>query len=507
MSMNNTRASNLKLRATPRVLSVAGTDPTGGAGIHADLKSIAANGGYGMAVVTSLVAQNTRGVGSIHTPPAHFLQQQLNAVSADVTIDAVKIGMLGDLSVIAEVRTWLEVTRPPLVVLDPVLVATSGDRLLDPVAEQALRDLVPLVDLVTPNILELGVLVRERSAINWAEAVEQGRRLSSATGVTVLVKGGHFAEPNCPDALVNMHGLLTGDVVEVTAPRVNTRNTHGTGCSLSAAMATVQARTGNWSETLVQVKAWIQDALLHADTLEVGEGSGPINHFHHLFADRGPAGTEFSESLWRDIAPIRAAIFDLPFVTELGDGTLAEPDFSYYLAQDALYLSTYSRVLARASALAPTQEAQAFWANSARECLQVESDLHRRWLKEHRAPRSPGPVTKAYLDHLLATSAQGSYAVLVAAILPCYWLYAVVGAQLHAQFVAMGEGIEHPYADWLTTYADEAFAEATQQAIAFTDAAARDASRRERTAMRAAFLHSSQFEIDFFDAPRRHAQG
>ncbi|MCU1585993.1 MAG: hydroxymethylpyrimidine kinase [Microbacteriaceae bacterium] len=504
MSTMNMRASSLELRDTPRVLSIAGTDPTGGAGIHADLKSIAANGGYGMAVVSALVAQNTRGVVSIHTPPVEFLRQQLDAVSDDVSIDAVKIGMLGDVSVIREVRSWLELIRPPLIVLDPVLVATSGDRLLEPSAEQALRDLVPLVDLVTPNIPELAVLLEESPATNWDEAVEQGRRLSSATGVTVLVKGGHFTESICPDALVNTNGLRADDVVEFASPRVNTKNTHGTGCSLSSAMATVQAQTGNWTRSLTQVKAWLQDALLHADALEVGTGNGPINHFHQLFADKHPVGDEFSESLWRDIEPIRVAIFDLPFITALGDGTLAEGQFSYYLAQDALYLSTYSRVLERASALAPTEAARLFWANSARVCLQVEAELHRRWLGGQVA-EAPGPVTKAYLDHLLAASAQGNYAVLVAAILPCYWLYADVGERLHAQFRSRGDRGAHPYADWLNTYADEGFAATTRQAIVLTDAAARDASTMERTAMRRAFSQSSQFEVDFFDAPRHHA--
>jgi hydroxymethylpyrimidine/phosphomethylpyrimidine kinase len=504
MSTMNTRASSLALRSTPRVLSIAGTDPTGGAGIHADVKSIAANGGYGMAVVTALVAQNTRGVRSTHTPPVEFLRQQLDAVSDDVVIDAVKIGMLGDAAVIREVRSWLEVTRPPLIVLDPVLVATSGDRLLEPSAEQALRDLVPLVDLVTPNIPELAVLLEESPAANWDEAVEQGKRLSSATGVTVLVKGGHFTESTCPDALINTTGLLGDDVVEFTSPRVNTKNTHGTGCSLSSAMATVQAKTGDWSRSLAQVKAWLQDALLHADALEVGEGNGPINHFHQIFADKPPVGDEFSASLWRDIEPIRGAIFDLPFVTGLADGTLAEGEFSYYLAQDALYLRTYSRVLARASALAPTEAAKLFWANSAQVCIQVESELHRRWLGE-QAPGAPGPVTKAYLDHLLAASERGSYPVLVAAILPCYWLYAEVGERLHAQFLSRGACGAHPYADWLTTYADEGFAATTRRAIVLTDAAARDASIGERTAMRRAFSQSSQFEVDFFDAPRRHA--
>ncbi len=136
----------------PRVLSVAGTDPTGGAGIQADLKSIAANGGYGMAVITALVAQNTHGVRSVHVPPVSFLTEQLDAVSDDVQIDAVKIGMLATAEVVHAVGDWLDRVAPPIVVLDPVMVATSGDRLLDPDAEQALRGLVSRVNLVTPGI-------------------------------------------------------------------------------------------------------------------------------------------------------------------------------------------------------------------------------------------------------------------------------------------------------------------------------------------------------------------
>ena len=285
------RTSQLALRQTPRILSIAGTDPTGGAGIQADLKSIAANGGYGMAVISALVAQNTRGVRSVHTPPVDFLRAQLNAVSDDVTIDAVKIGMLAQLDVITEVRSWLEECRPPLVVLDPVIVATSGDRLLDRSAEQALRDLIPQVDLVTPNVPELAVLLDEHPAATWAEALEQGGRLSARTGVTVLVKGGHLNETSCPDALVNTQGLLSHSVVEVVLPRIRTRNTHGTGCSLSSAMATVQARTGDWAQSLVEVKDWLQDALAHADDLEVGQGNGPIHHFHRLFARATAAST------------------------------------------------------------------------------------------------------------------------------------------------------------------------------------------------------------------------
>lgn len=280
----------LTLRDVPRVLSIAGTDPTGGAGIQADLKSIAALGGYGMAVVTSLVAQNTRGVRSVHTPPASFLTEQLDAVSDDVTIDAVKVGMLGDVATIAVVREWLDRVRPPLVVLDPVMVATSGDRLLASDAEAALRELVAMADLVTPNLPELAVLVDEPVAADWPAALEQGRRLSKSCETVVLVKGGHLSAESSPDALVDAAGQLDGadgGVVEFVSPRVATRNTHGTGCSLSSAVATAMARTGNWTGALSQAKDWLQDSLTSADELQVGQGNGPINHFHLLWTAAG----------------------------------------------------------------------------------------------------------------------------------------------------------------------------------------------------------------------------
>ena len=493
------------LRAIPRVLSIAGTDPTGGAGIQADLKSIAANGGYGMAVVTALVAQNTTGVRAVHTPPVEFLRQQLDAVSDDVTIDAVKIGMLADMAVICEVRSWLESTNPPLVVLDPVMVATSGDRLLEPSAEQALRDLIPLVDLVTPNIPELAALLQELPATTWAVALEQGKRLSTRTGTTVLVKGGHITGGTCSDALVNTHGLLPQTVVEFSSARIETRNTHGTGCSLSSALATVQARTGDWSRSLEEVKAWLDDSLEHADELGVGAGNGPIHHFHRIFADQPPVGAEFSRLLWNDVESTRRAIFELPFVEALGNGSLERHQFSYYLAQDALYLSAYSRALARASALAPSEEEQRFWANGAHFCLDVEAELHRSWLGNQPVP-TVGPVTKSYVDHLLAASARGSYGVLVAALLPCYWLYADVGSRLHSEFLARDVGMSHPYASWLETYSNEEFAEATREAVSITDVAARAGSSAERAAMRTAFAQSAQYELDFFDAPRLHAR-
>ncbi|WP_299165057.1 bifunctional hydroxymethylpyrimidine kinase/phosphomethylpyrimidine kinase [uncultured Arthrobacter sp.] len=500
-----------RMRTIPRVLSIAGTDPTGGAGIQADLKSIGALGGYGMAVVTSLVAQNTCGVRSVHTPPSAFLVEQLRAVSDDVAIDAVKIGMLGDAETIRCVREWLPRASGAVVVLDPVMVATSGDRLLAAEAEDELRELVPLADLVTPNLPELAVLLREPVAQSWEEALNQGKRLAGSTGTSVLVKGGHLDAlagggngSSCPDALVD---ASDGTVTVETGARINTRNTHGTGCSLSAALATVQARTGDWNGSLQVVKKWLRGALERAGELNVGEGNGPIHHFHEFLPGAAGGATRekgpFSEQVWELTAHQRASIDSLDFVRALGDGSLPAEQFAYYLAQDALYLRGYSRVLSRASSLAPTEAEQLFWAQAALNCLEVESELHRTWLSKGVEPVGPGPVTKAYVDHLLAASAHAGYAVLVAAVLPCFWLYAHVGNALHTQWTGSGADRDHPYADWIQTYADPAFAEATARAVAYADAAFAGASATDRTAMIEAFEASAWYEHEFFDAPMR----
>ena len=232
----------------------------------------------------------------------------MDAISDDIGIDAVKIGMLGDAAVIDAVRSWLEKVRPAVVVLDPVMVATSGDRLLQESAEAALQALLPLADLITPNLAELAILLKEPVAADWAEALAQGKRLAALTGTTVLVKGGHLkgghlqsgepgdgavhygdgadagngADAGCPDALVNTGGLLGRETVVVPGERIATRNSHGTGCSLSSAMATVQARVGDWEAALREVKPWLLGALREAAVLDVGSGNGPVHHFHHM---------------------------------------------------------------------------------------------------------------------------------------------------------------------------------------------------------------------------------
>ena len=270
-----------------RALSIAGSDPSGGAGIQADLKSFAAHGAYGMAAIASLTAQNTRGVRAVFSPPPEFLAEQLDAISDDITVDAVKIGMLGNAGNIAVVARWLAANRPPSVVLDPVMVATSGDRLLDPAAEQAIRELLPLADVLTPNAAELAVLVGEPTATELDTAIAQGRRLAATTGARVLVKGGHLSRDTATDALVEPawdgDGDVGGAVGLLPGPRINTRNTHGTGCSLSSAIAALRPQRATWLAAAADAKAWLSGALLASDQLAVGGGAGPVHHFYHLW--------------------------------------------------------------------------------------------------------------------------------------------------------------------------------------------------------------------------------
>lgn len=493
---------------TPRVLSIAGSDPSGGAGIQADLKSIAANGGYGMAALTALTAQNTTGVRGVHVPPATFLREQLDAISDDIVIDAVKIGMLANADVIRTVADWLDAVRPPIVVLDPVMVATSGDRLLDQDAEVALRELLRRAHVVTPNLGELAVLVG-RTISGWDDALAAAEDLSTAIGVAVLVKGGHLDGSDVPDALVD---AARGVRQEYQGTRIPTANTHGTGCSLSSALATRLARGETAVDAVASSRAWLREALRDSEALRVGRGHGPVSHFAGLWERGGletrPTPEQIRAEWWTRTADVRAGIDALPFIRGLADGTLAQEPFLFYLAQDALYLREYARVLAEASRLAPTPHEQAFWAHSAEGAIIGELELHASWLTPGEGVESamfataPAPATVAYLDHLRSVAFGGDYAELIAAVLPCFWLYTDLGQRLHAgEFGGYARDPRHPYASWLATYADPAFEDATDQAIALVSAVAATAPPATRDRMLRAFEVSSAHELAFFAAP------
>jgi hydroxymethylpyrimidine/phosphomethylpyrimidine kinase len=264
---------------TPIALTIAGSDSSGGAGIQADLKSVAANGVYGASVITALTAQNTQGVSGIHQVPAEFVTAQIDAVFSDLDIGAVKIGMVAHPPVIDAIAAGLKRWSPKHVVLDPVMVATSGDRLLAAEAVDALRTrLIPLASVITPNLPEAAALLDEPLARDQATIEDQGRRLLALGCAAVLIKGGHGDSPESTDYLCTASGSIA-----LTAKRVATRNTHGTGCSLSSAVAAGLAK-GEGMETAVRnAKAWLTAAIAAADRFSVGHGHGPVHHFHTFY--------------------------------------------------------------------------------------------------------------------------------------------------------------------------------------------------------------------------------
>ena len=263
----------------PIALTIAGSDSSAGAGIQADLKSFAALRVYGASVITALTAQNTRGVSGIHQVPADFVTAQIDAVFDDLDIKAVKIGMVADLAVIDAIAAGLQKWSPKHVVLDPVMVATSGDRLLAAEAVDALRTkLIPRASIITPNLPEAAALLDEEIAGNEAAIESQGKRLLSMGCRAVLIKGGHGLGAESIDYLISGTGA-----VALAAPRIATKNTHGTGCSLSSAIAAGLAKGEDMESALRHAKAWISAAIAAADRLKVGHGHGPVHHFHGYY--------------------------------------------------------------------------------------------------------------------------------------------------------------------------------------------------------------------------------
>jgi hydroxymethylpyrimidine/phosphomethylpyrimidine kinase len=261
--------------AAPVALTIAGSDSSGGAGIQADLKTFAALGVYGASAITALTAQNTERVTAIHDVPADFIAAQIDAVFADLAVAAVKIGMLSRATGIASVADALDRHEARNVVLDPVMVATSGAYLLAPEAVGALRAMLfPRALIVTPNLLEAAALTEKAPARSEGEMEEQARALLALGPQNVLIKGGHGAGDESVDLLVGH-----GDVMRFAAKRIATKNTHGTGCTLSSAIAAGLAKGLDLKEAVAQAKTYVTAAIAAADALQVGPGRGPLDHF------------------------------------------------------------------------------------------------------------------------------------------------------------------------------------------------------------------------------------
>lgn len=262
---------------TPIALTIAGSDSSGGAGIQADIKTFSALGTYGCSVITALTAQNTLGVqGIVDIEPA-FICQQMDSVFYDLDVQAIKIGMLSRTDSIEVVAERLEDLRDKHIVFDPVMVATSDDRLLQDAAITTLRQrIIPVASLITPNLKEAAILLN-CSAPKTLGAMERMIEPLMALGCqAVLIKGGHLEQKESTDILFD-----GTEIYHLRSPRIQTNNTHGTGCTLSSAITALLAQDFSLVDAVKTAKDYIDEAIAHADTLSIGQGHGPVHHFHH----------------------------------------------------------------------------------------------------------------------------------------------------------------------------------------------------------------------------------
>lgn len=265
--------------STPIALTIAGSDSGGGAGIQADLKTFSALGVFGCSAITSLTAQNTQGVQGVWPVPPDFVRKQIHSVLVDIPVGAIKTGMLATVDIIHAVADGLGDYADIPVVVDPVMVATSGDRLLAEDAIQALISrLLPRAALITPNLFEAAALLNDVPAQTQADRLRQAEQLRALGASAVLIKGGHGNEAQADDLLLSDAGMQI-----FSAPRLATRNTHGTGCTLASAIAAGLARQLPLPEAVAQAKTYLHQALTRADELHIGQGAGPVHHFHSFY--------------------------------------------------------------------------------------------------------------------------------------------------------------------------------------------------------------------------------
>lgn len=263
----------------PIALTIAGSDSGGGAGIQADLKAMSALGVFGASVITAVTAQNTRAVTAVHGIPPEVVAAQIDAVLSDLNVRAIKIGMLATPEIIQTVAEGIYGFEGP-VVLDPVMIAKSGDPLLARDAIQTLRDvLLPRATVLTPNLPEAACLLGTMVAETPEEMIAQGRALCGLGAKSVLMKGGHGKGDVCHDLLINAIGVTAA----YQAPRNETRNTHGTGCTLSSSIAAGLASGQDLPQATEQAHEYLQGAIAQADSLRVGSGHGPVHHFHRVW--------------------------------------------------------------------------------------------------------------------------------------------------------------------------------------------------------------------------------
>ncbi|KAL2136346.1 hypothetical protein VTI74DRAFT_4178 [Chaetomium olivicolor] len=510
--------------APGRVLVIAGSDSSGGAGLEADQKVIAAHGCYAMTATTALTAQNTKGVYGIHLVPPEFLRKQIDAVIEDVGVDVVKTGMLGSAETIETIAQALQHHNVSNLVLDPVMIATTGAQLLPPQALTLLRDrLLPRATVVTPNVPEALLLLKNTSldpdnevSVRTADDLETiARAIREKFGSKwVLVKGGH-----CPfdgdgvvaeteegrervvDVLVGGDGQEEEVVVRMETAYCASRHTHGTGCSLASAIASNLAKGMDIPSAVRAGCRYVHVGIRTAPGL--GGGNGPLNHFHSVYTLPFPPGHFIDYLLERpDVAPVWEKFINHPFVLAMGDGTLPVESFKGYLIQDYLYLIQFARANALASYKAKSMKDISASATIVTHIFK-EMELHLNYCEGFGISREEMEATEekeactAYTRYVLDIGQSQDWLGLQVAMAPCLLGYGAIAKQLHADPRSKQEG--NLYWTWIQNYVadDYTMAVKTGSELLERHAVLQSPARIEELAK--VFIHATKMEIAFWE--------
>ena len=476
-------------------LTIAGSDSSGGAGIQADIKSMTMNGVYAMSAVTALTAQNTTGVTGILESSPEFLRSQLDAVFSDIFPDAVKIGMVSSSALIKTIAAALKNWKAKNIVLDPVMVATSGARLINEEAVTTLEnELLPLALVVTPNIPEAEILSGLK--INGPEDMKQAaEKINSKFHCAVLLKGGH--DVNDANDL-----LCTGprSFKWFKGKRINTRNTHGTGCTLSSAIAANLAKNFSLEDSVQRAKDYISGAL--GAGLDLGKGCGPMNHAFNLTG-------KFSESqslldrLMNSVKDIWPEYNNHPFVKGIETGTLDKNKFKRYIIQDYLYLNEYAKVFAVGIAKSQSLDTMKLFSGVIDAIANVEMNIHKGYMGKLGVSESDLESAKrelenlSYTSYMLRVAYEEGEAEILAAILSCALSYEDIAKQM------LKNNPDSPnnnfYGSWINCYSGEEYCGLNKILVEYLERAAKNYSESQLEHLAEIFRACSLYEMGFWD--------
>ncbi|PWY73644.1 DNA polymerase alpha, catalytic subunit [Aspergillus heteromorphus CBS 117.55] len=498
-----------------RVLVIAGSDSSGGAGLEADQRVLAAHGCYALTATTGLTAQNTLGVQDIFIVPAEFVKKQINAGLEDVGADVVKLGMLSSAETIEVIAEALTTHQIPAVVLDPVMVSTSGSRLLPEAAIQGLRTkLLPLTTILTPNIPEALLLLKD-SGIEVSEPtdlpglIELAKQICALGPKGVLLKGGHLpltsdnqTARNPSDATKVIDVLYDGqDATLFETDFLVSKNTHGTGCSLASAISANLALGKDMRRAVQSAVRFVQAGI--KTSFDLGKGSGPINHFHSVYTLPFAPGHFIEYTLDRpDVQLVWKPFTEHDFVQRMGDGTLSEQRFKSYLVQDYLYLVQFARSNALASYKAGNMESIAASAKIVLH-IQRETALHLDYcasfgLSKEEMEKTPETIAcTAYSRYILDVGQSEDWLALQMALAPCLLGYGAIAQRLHADKDTLREG--NRYWKWIENYVAEDYTEAVRLGSELLETHMRQVSPSRVEELIKIFIRATELEISFWD--------